>query len=96
MKSWVRIPPTPFRILGKFIYPTLPKSLGMLLVYPKRMAVGVKPIEVFCEEFKIEPIIETIKTDQLRWFCHVMRRDEKTFTFYLQPLNGTDPRVDRG
>ena len=33
--------------LGKFVYPTLPKSLGTLLVYPKRMAVGVKPIEAF-------------------------------------------------
>ena len=30
------------------------------------------------EEFKIKPIIETIQTDQLRWFGHVMRRDEKT------------------
>ena len=29
--------------LGEFIYPILPKSLGMLLVYPKRMAVGVQP-----------------------------------------------------
>ena len=28
----------PFQILGMFVYPTLPKSLGMLLVYPKRMA----------------------------------------------------------
>ena len=25
------------------------------------------------EEFKIKPIIETIQTDQLRWFGHVMR-----------------------
>ena len=34
----------PFRILGKFVYPTLPKSLGILLVlYPKRTAVEVKP-----------------------------------------------------
>ena len=27
--------------LGQVRYPTLLKSLGMLLVYPKRMAVGV-------------------------------------------------------
>ena len=44
-RSWVRIPPTPFRILGTFVYPTLPKSLGMILVYQKRMAVGVTPKE---------------------------------------------------
>ena len=44
-RSWVRIPPARFRILSKFVYPTLLKSLGMLLVYPKRMAVGVKPKE---------------------------------------------------
>ena len=31
--------------LGQVRYPTLLKSLGMLLVYPKRMAVGVKPKE---------------------------------------------------
>ena len=30
------------------------------------------------EEFKIKPIIETIQTDQSRWFGHAMRRDEKT------------------
>ena len=30
------------------------------------------------KEFKIKPIIETIQTDQLRWFGHMMRRDEKT------------------
>ena len=30
------------------------------------------------EEFNIKPIIETIQTDQLIWFGHVMRRDEKT------------------
>ena len=30
------------------------------------------------DEFKIKPIIETIQTDQLRWFGHVMRRDEET------------------
>ena len=29
--------------LGQVRYPTLRKSLGMLLVYQKRMAVGVKP-----------------------------------------------------
>ena len=28
--------------MGKFVYPTLPKSLMMLLVYPRRMAAGVK------------------------------------------------------
>ena len=31
--------------LGQVRYPTLLASLGMLLVYPKRMAVGVKPKE---------------------------------------------------
>ena len=30
------------------------------------------------EECKIKPIIDTIQIDQLRWFGHVMRRDEKT------------------
>ena len=30
---------------GQVRYPTLLKSLGMLLVYPKRMAVGIKPKE---------------------------------------------------
>ena len=30
------------------------------------------------EEYKIKPIIETMHTDQLRWFVEVMRRDEKT------------------
>ena len=35
-RSWVRIPPTPFRILGKFVYPMLPKSLGMLLIYIRK------------------------------------------------------------
>ena len=30
------------------------------------------------DEFKIKPIIETIQTYQLRWFGHVMRRDEET------------------
>ena len=34
--------------LGQFRYATLLKSLGMLLVYPKRMAVGVKPREEGC------------------------------------------------
>ena len=38
------------RILGKFVYSTLPKCLGMLLVYPKRMAVGIKPKEAKEEE----------------------------------------------
>ena len=46
-RSWVRNLPVPFRILGKFVYPTMPKSLGMLLVYPKRMAVGVKTKDEF-------------------------------------------------
>ena len=36
-----------------------------------RVALGLK-------EFKFKPIIETIQTDQLKWFGHVMRRDEKT------------------
>ena len=46
MAERVRIQLTSFRIVGKFVYPTLPKSLGMfVLVYPKRMAVGVKPKE---------------------------------------------------
>ena len=31
--------------LGQVRYTTLLKSLGMLLVYPKRMAAGVKPKE---------------------------------------------------
>ena len=31
--------------LGQVRYPTWLKYLGMLLVYPKRMAVGVKPKE---------------------------------------------------
>ena len=31
--------------IGQVRYPTLPKSLGMLLVYPKRMTVGDKPKE---------------------------------------------------
>ena len=39
--------PTDVRNLGKFVHPTLPKSLGKLLVYPKRMAVGVERKEVF-------------------------------------------------
>ena len=43
-RSWVRIPSARFRILGKFVRSLL-KSLGMLLVYPKRMAVGIKPKE---------------------------------------------------
>ena len=30
------------------------------------------------DDFKIKPIIETIQTYQLRWFDHVMRRDEET------------------
>ena len=33
----------PFQTWCKFVYPTLPKSLGMLLVYPKRIAVWVDP-----------------------------------------------------
>ena len=32
--------------IGQVRYPTLPiKSLGMLLIYPKRIAVGAKPKE---------------------------------------------------
>ena len=31
--------------IGHVRYPTLHNALGMLLVYPKRMAVGVKPKE---------------------------------------------------
>ena len=42
-RSCVRIPPTLLQIFGKFVYPKLSKSLGMILVYPERMAVGVKP-----------------------------------------------------
>ena len=45
----VRISPKPFQILGKFVYPTLPKSLGMLLVYPTMIAVGVTPKEALKE-----------------------------------------------
>ena len=51
-RSWVQIPLVPFRMLGKFVYPTLPKSLGMLLVYPKRIAVGVKPKEALKENHR--------------------------------------------
>ena len=40
-RSSVRIPLTPFQILGKFVYPMLPN--GMLLVYPKRMAIKPCP-----------------------------------------------------
>ena len=32
---------------GRFLYLSLHKSLGMLLIYPKTMAVGVKPKEAF-------------------------------------------------
>ena len=31
--------------IGQVRYPTLLKSLGMLLIYPKRMTVSVKPKE---------------------------------------------------
>ena len=41
-RSRVRIPPMRLQIMDKFVYPTLPESLGMLLVYPKRMVVEVK------------------------------------------------------
>ena len=36
------------------------------------------PIYTVYEEFKIKPIIETVQPDQLRWFGHVMIRDEET------------------
>ena len=39
------------RFLGKFVYPTLPKSLGTLLVYPERMAVGVKGGKEVCLDY---------------------------------------------
>ena len=42
-RSRVRLPPTPFRILGKSVYPTL----RMLRVYPERMTVGVKQRRLF-------------------------------------------------
>ena len=38
-------PTGPVSNLGQVRYPTLPKSLGMLVVYSERMAVGVKPKE---------------------------------------------------
>ena len=38
-------------MLGKFVYPTLPKSLRMLLVYPERMAVGVKGGKEVCLDY---------------------------------------------
>ena len=40
-------PIMPFRILGKFVHATLPKSLGMLQAYPKMvtLGIGVKPKE---------------------------------------------------
>ena len=46
------------------------------------------------EEVKIKPIIETIQTDLLRWFGHVMRRDEKTTAKKVLDLNinGKIPR----
>ena len=49
----------------------------------RRLVKGVTGIDIvrnadIYEEFKIKPIIETIQTDQLRWFGHVMRRDETT------------------
>ena len=34
-------PTMPFRILGKFVHATLPTSLGMLLVYPKMVILGI-------------------------------------------------------
>ena len=33
--------------LGRIVYPTFSMSLGMLLVYPKRMTVGVKPRDFY-------------------------------------------------
>ena len=36
------------------------------------------------DEFKIKPIIQT---DQLRWFGHVMRRDEETTAKKILDLN---------
>ena len=48
-RSWVQNPPVPFQI----IYPTMPKSLRMLLVYPERMAVGVKTKEFFYQHVDI-------------------------------------------
>ena len=36
----------------------------------------VRNVDVY-EELKIKPIIEAIQTDPLRWFGHVVRRDEK-------------------
>ena len=50
----VRILPTPFRSLGKFVYPTLPNSLGMCVVYKKRLAVGVNPKRGFCQQMTRE------------------------------------------
>ena len=49
------------------------------------------------EEFKIKPIIETIQTDQLRWFGHVMRRDEKTTAKKVLDVKvkGNRPEGDR-
>ncbi len=40
------------------------------------------------EEFNIKPIIETIQTDQLIWFGHVMRRDENTTVKKVLDLKG--------
>ena len=36
------------------------------------------PIYIYMKSLKIKPIIENIQTDKLRWFGHVMRRDENT------------------
>ena len=44
------------------------------------------------EELKIKPIIETIQTDRLRWFGHVMRRDEKTTAKKVLHLKVKRPR----
>ena len=45
------------------------------------------------DEFKSKPIIETIQTDQLRWFGHVMRRDDESANKVLElKVKGKIPR----
>ena len=69
----------------------LPKSLGMLLVYPKRMAVAVKPKEAFLKNGIVLNYIKVIKQSYISGDLRVKIVQSYSSSFY-----GSQPGLDIG
>ena len=72
--------PQPLRLSrgqSEYVLFLIDRALVLRLVKGVTRRDRIRNADIY-DEFKIKPIIETIQTDQLRWFGHVMRRDEET------------------